>query len=74
MTYQELTVEELIQNGENGFLVQPKDSEALAKKVLLLIRNKTLRENISKNNRIKVKNYDINKIFSKLEDLIHFVR
>lgn len=67
-------IPEIVRNGENGFLVRPKDSRALAEKVLLLLKNKSLREHISRNNRLKVRNYDISKIFSKLERLMQCVR
>lgn len=48
-------IPEVIDDGVNGFLVQPKDSVALAKKITQLVENRTLREIMGKNNKRKVK-------------------
>ena len=49
-------IPEIIKNGENGFLVRPKDIQDLSSKIEVLLKNSNLRENISKNNIEKVKN------------------
>jgi glycosyltransferase involved in cell wall biosynthesis len=46
---------DIIKSGENGFLVEPKNPEAVAEKILLVLRDDALRERISKNNKDKVK-------------------
>jgi len=40
--------EELVKDGENGYLVPPKDASALADKIELLINNKNLSEELGK--------------------------
>jgi len=39
---------EIIQDGENGFLVKPGDPQMIAEKLRLLLRNKNLRDNLGK--------------------------
>jgi len=39
---------EIIKDGENGFLVEPKDSRAIAEKLTLLLQNKSLRNKLGK--------------------------
>jgi len=58
---------EMIKNGENGFLVEPKSPEQIAKKVLLLLGDNELKEKISKNNKEKAKDYSWESIVIKLE-------
>jgi glycosyltransferase involved in cell wall biosynthesis len=60
---------ELIEDGVNGFLVKPANSEEIAEKVTLLLRDAELRERISKNNKKKAKNYDWEKVVGRLEEL-----
>jgi len=45
-------VQELIRDGENGFLVQPGNDQDLAVKVKLLLEDENLRQNIAGNARI----------------------
>jgi len=53
-------IPEIVEDGENGFLIEPKDPVALADKIIKLIDNKTLRETMSKNNKKKAKEkYDL---------------
>ena len=66
-------VPEIISNGENGFLIQPKSSKQLAEKVLLLLKDENLYKRISKNNLQKVETYDINRIIYRLEKYMHYV-
>ncbi|TSC95193.1 MAG: glycosyl transferase, group 1 [Parcubacteria group bacterium Licking1014_1] len=60
---------EIIEDGENGFLVEPKNSEQFAEKVLLLFENDELREKISNNNKEKSKEYDWENIVEKIEKI-----
>ena len=39
---------EIVIDGENGFLIQPKDVDALTEKLELLINNKDLRQKMGK--------------------------
>ena len=42
---------EVIKNNENGFLIEPKNSQELAKKIEILIKNKDLREKFGRKSR-----------------------
>lgn len=64
-------ISEIIKEGENGFLVEPKNPEQIAEKILYLLPDEKLRERISLHNREKVKSYswdfvvgDLLKIYS----------
>lgn len=60
-------IPEIIKNGENGFLVEPKKSKAIAEKVLLLIENEKLRNMIIEKNKEDVKRYCWENVTDKLE-------
>lgn len=54
---------EIIEDGKNGFLVDPKDHELYAEKIILLLADPNLRINIENEARKRVENYfDINAI------------
>jgi len=58
---------EIIKDGENGFLVEPKNLEQIVDKVLLLLEDDELREGISRNNKGKAKEYSWEAVIEKLE-------
>ena len=60
---------EVVKDGENGFLVEPKKPEQIAEKVLLLLRDDELREKISNNNREKAKKYSWINAVDKIEKI-----
>lgn len=60
---------EIVKDGENGFLVEPKSPEQIAERVLLFLNNDELRQRISRNNKEKVKEYSWGSVVSKLERL-----
>ena len=62
-------IPEIVQDGENGFLVEPENSKAIAEKVLMLLGNDELRKQISQNNLEKSKNYSWEAVVDKLEDV-----
>jgi len=62
-------IPEVIKDGENGFLVDPKSPEQLAEKILFLFKNDELREKISENNKEKAKKYSWENIVAKLEKI-----
>lgn len=62
-------VPEIIKDGENGFLVEPKNPQQLAEKILFLLENENLKERISQNNREKVKEYSWEEVVKKLESV-----
>jgi glycosyltransferase involved in cell wall biosynthesis len=60
---------EIINNNENGFLVDSKNPEQISEKILLLFNNEELRIKISKNNLEKVKNYSWESVIDRLEKI-----
>lgn len=60
---------EIIKEGDNGFLVEPKDSIEIAEKVLLLLQGKELRQRIAKNNRQRAKDYTWAKVVDSVEQV-----
>ena len=62
-------IPEIIKDGENGFLVDPKDAEGIAEKVLQFLANDDLRQRISRNNKERVKGYSWESAIEKLEEV-----
>jgi len=60
---------EIIKDGKNGFLVEPRNSQELAKKILLLLRDDNLRKRISRSSKEEVKKYSWENIIEKLEKI-----
>ena len=58
---------EIIKDGENGFLVEPKNPEQIAGRVLLLLENDELGVRISKKNKEEVIKYSWESVVEKLE-------
>ena len=62
------SVTEIVQDNKNGLLVNPEDTNAFAYKILQILKNKNLRERLSRNARTSVKRYDIDssmKLYAK---------
>ena len=59
---------EIVKDGENGFLVEPKKPEQIAEKILLLLKDEKLRKRISKNNKEK-KEYSWENVIDRLEEI-----
>jgi len=59
----------LIQNEVNGFLVKPRNSNEIAKKILFLLKNDKVRQDISANNKNLAKEYSWEKIVVQLEKI-----
>lgn len=58
---------EIVLDGINGFLVRPKDSQDLAKKIEILLKNESLREKFGKKAREIVKEkFDVKKIVKEI--------
>jgi glycosyltransferase involved in cell wall biosynthesis len=64
---------ELIEDGKNGFLVAPKDAKALADRILALLDNEELRQDMVMNNRNKVQRYSWESTVSQLEEVYRHV-
>ena len=60
---------EIIKDGENGFLVEPRSPEQIAQKVLLLFEDNELRETTSRHNKEKAKKYGWETVVQRLEDV-----
>ncbi len=60
---------EITKEGENGFLVEPKNSQQLAEKILFLFQDDNLRKKISENNLKKAQNYSWSKVVKSLESV-----
>ncbi len=62
-------IPEIIEDGRNGFLVNPKKPDEIADKLLFISRNKSITWKISKNNKEKVKKYNWDNTVSNLEEI-----
>jgi len=60
---------EIIEEGENGFLVEPKNPDQIADRVLRLLDNDELRGRILRNSREKAKGYSWERVVDKLEEI-----
>ncbi|MBW2594461.1 MAG: glycosyltransferase family 4 protein [Deltaproteobacteria bacterium] len=68
-------IHEMVINGENGFLVQPKDSNALAERIITLLKDPLLAGRMGKKGRRLVEeNFDINNKIREYESLYLEVR
>lgn len=72
VSYRITSMPELIEDGENGFLVNPFDIELYAEKVLKLIEDPQLREEFGKNSRLRIeKEFSMEKVMDRYEQLIN---
>ena len=55
-------VPEITQDGENGFLVTPGDTDAMADRVVCLLRDQTLRGTMGERGRVLAKNFSLDKM------------
>jgi glycosyltransferase involved in cell wall biosynthesis len=60
---------EIVINGKNGFLVEPKNSKALAEKVILLLNDIDLCKKISAANKLTAENYSWYSISKELQKI-----
>jgi len=62
-------VPKIVNNEVNGFLVDPKNPKQICEALLLLFKDKNLREKISKNNKMEAKKYSWESAIDKLDKL-----
>jgi glycosyltransferase involved in cell wall biosynthesis len=62
-------IPDTITNETNGYLIEPKDSDDLAKKIILLLQDYALLKKISENNRKIVKKYAWENVIFELEKI-----
>ena len=60
---------DLVENSRNGFLCSPCDSKQFADAISKLSENRELREKMSKENLIKIKEYDISVVEKEIENI-----
>lgn len=60
-------IPEVIMDGQNGFLVNPRSPEEIAEKSVKLLTDDLLYRKISQNNIEKVKNYSLENVIQKIE-------
>jgi len=54
-------IPEIVKDGETGFLVPPGDADALSQKIIEVLKDETLAENVGRNARKQIeKTYDWN--------------
>ncbi len=64
-------VRSVVDNGENGFLVEPKNTSQLTEKINYLLNNLDIAKQFGENGRKKVEEkYDIQKVGEKLEKIL----
>jgi len=60
-------IPDAVKSGDNGFLVPPKDSEALAEAIIYLLENEDIRERMGRNGRERVERYSWERIAKETE-------
>ncbi len=65
------SIPEIVENGINGYSVEPGQIRLLVEKLILLFENPLLRINISNSNLVKYKNYTQIKFIQSLKDIIN---
>jgi 1,2-diacylglycerol 3-alpha-glucosyltransferase len=62
-----MALPELVHDGENGYLFPDGDSQMIAEKVIAILTNQPMREQMSRKSLELIKNHDINKTIEKYE-------
>jgi glycosyltransferase involved in cell wall biosynthesis len=66
-------IPEIIEDGVNGFIVEPKNPRQIAEKLTILLSSPEMRSTIAKNNIEKAKRYTWRQVIDKLESLFNSV-
>lgn len=62
-------IPDIVQNGKNGFIIEPGDVESLANKMQIYIEDSELLQNHSQSSRNSVEYFKINRIVNDLKDI-----
>ena len=65
---------ELVEDGINGFLVENEDAESLSDRINQILKNDVLREQMKRNNRIKIQSYTIENMAAVTADMLNGIR
>ena len=65
--------EELIENGENGFIVDIGDKDTMAMAMTKLIEDENLRQQFAEKNKAQAVKFETNAIVNQWEDLVNSV-
>ena len=57
----------LVEDGVNGFVINPGESDILANKIMEIVENRSLRKRFSENARKKIQDYKISDFYKKLD-------
>jgi glycosyltransferase involved in cell wall biosynthesis len=64
---------DIIKDGVNGYLVEVKNSEQIADRVIRILNDNGLKEKMSENNRMEVKKYSWESVTMQLESLFRSI-
>jgi glycosyltransferase involved in cell wall biosynthesis len=64
-------IPDVIQDGVNGLLIEPKNSEQIASAVIRLLEDKALRERLAENGMESCRKYDWYPVMGKFDDIYH---
>lgn len=60
-------IPEMVQDGINGFLIRPRDAEALAEKILQILENSDLAQKFSQNSLERIKEFSLEKMVEQTQ-------
>ena len=63
-------VEEIIKNGENGFLISPNDISALKNTICRVLKNKSLQVRLGEENKDRIQKFDVSHIVQEYENVL----
>ena len=66
-------IPELVHNGENGYLCESDDVDAVAKSLICILQDKNLRETMSEKSLELIKKHDISYTLTRIEEIYHRV-
>ncbi|PJA64521.1 MAG: hypothetical protein CO159_02625, partial [Candidatus Portnoybacteria bacterium CG_4_9_14_3_um_filter_40_10] len=61
-------IPEMITDNFNGFLIKPRDSEALAERILQILENSNLAQQFSQNSLEKIKDFSLGKMIRQTQE------